>query len=90
MVNIFLIFYVLLGLFLMFILFKNKNTFDKHMNITNAIHTYNRLCIKRHDYIAMIDYKVVEDYDTTLFRLWDWGYKRMVPKDIYELIKEYI
>jgi hypothetical protein len=32
----------------------------------------------------------MEDYNKTLFRFWDWGYKRIVPKEIYNRIKDYI
>ena len=32
----------------------------------------------------------MEDFDKTLFRLWDWGYKNILPKEDFELIKPYI
>jgi hypothetical protein len=32
----------------------------------------------------------MESYNKTLYRLWDWGYKRIVPKEIYDRIKDYI
>lgn len=32
----------------------------------------------------------MEDFDKTLFRLWDWGCTRIVPEDVYEVIKPYL
>lgn len=32
----------------------------------------------------------MEDFDKTLFRLWDWGYKNILPKEDFELIKPYL
>ena len=31
-----------------------------------------------------------EEYNKTLWRLWDFGYKNILPKADYELIKPYI
>ena len=32
----------------------------------------------------------VESFGKTLWRLWDWGYTRILPKEKFELIKPYI
>lgn len=60
---------------------------------------YNRLVI----YYAMLCYydnegiyayevspSDMETYDSTLWRLWDWGYTRILPKEKFELVKPYI
>lgn len=37
-----------------------------------------------------VDYDDMENYVVTLWRLWDWGYTRILPKDKFEIIKPYI
>jgi hypothetical protein len=32
----------------------------------------------------------IEPFERTVFRLWDWGYKRILPKDKFEIIKPYL
>jgi hypothetical protein len=47
-------------------------------------------CIENHNYSYLVDYNDEESYEKTLFRLWDWGYTRILPKDKFEIIKPYI
>ena len=71
-----------------FLLIKNEITFFNQKKIIDAIHDY---AIDTHDYErAMIIFRSVEDYDETLWRLWDFGCKNILPKADYELIKPYI
>ena len=39
---------------------------------------------------AMEMYDHIRPYFITVFRLWDWGYKNILPKEDFELIKPYI
>lgn len=69
--------------------FKNKNTYENVAKINEAIYFYKIDCIKN-GVSSIVDYGDQEDYDKTLWRLWDWGYTRILPKDKFEIIKPYI
>ena len=71
---------------------KNINTFNCHDKIGKAIKKYKIVCIQNHDWEALhfVEYKDMEYYMKTLWRLWDWGYTRILPKDKFEIIKPYI
>ena len=71
---------------------KNGNTYRNHKKIVDAIFAYKLWCLNHGDYAAMqrVDYEHEESYERTLFRLWDWGYKRILPPDKLELIKPFI
>ena len=86
-------FFVIMG----FLLIRNCFTYRNQGIIATAIHLYNLNYIvttenlTEEDYKAnTIDYCVIENYYVTFTRIWDWGYKNLVPKDIYEKIKEFI
>lgn len=64
---------------------KNNNTSNKRELIIDAIYLYN---LEHYD--NRISYDYMEDYETTLYRLWDWGCTNIVPKHIYVKIKPYI
>ena len=73
-----------------FLAIKNHNTFIKQTSITKAIYNYKVKQINDglpHD---DVDYSDIEEYEKTLFRLWDWSNKRILPKEKYEIIKEYL
>lgn len=68
-----------------FMMVKNNNTANKRDHIINAIYIYN---LEHYD--NKISYGYMEDYEKTLYRLWDWGYTNIVPKHIYKKIEPYI
>lgn len=70
-------------------LIKNEITYKNHMIITEAILVYNIDMIKN-DSDSRINFEEAEDYATTFWRLWDWGYTRILPRDKFELVKPYI
>lgn len=74
------------------IMMKNLNTYNCHNKIGHAIHEYKFACIQNHDWVALhfVEYRDMESYEKTLFRLWDWGYTRILPEDKFEIIKPYI
>jgi hypothetical protein len=76
-------------LFMFFILVKNENTCKQRKKINKAIYHYRIFCA-REKITAEVDYVDNENYDKTLFRLWDWGCTRILPKEKYEIIKPYI
>lgn len=71
---------------------KNYITYINHKVIMDAIYNYYIDCLakERHNYRDDVAYVDMEPYDKTLFRLYDWGYTRILPKEKYEIIKPYI
>lgn len=70
------------------LLFKNDNTYHQYMKILKAINKYGNDTGEHSKAIEYIHSMV--QYEVTLYRLWDWGCTRIVPKDVYEVIKPYI
>ena len=91
---------VVVILFCCIMLLKNNNTFKNHVIISDAIaeyakhlidtdlNAYRKFVKESPDKHSVFSY--AEDYDKTLWRLWDWGYTRILPPDIFELIKPFI
>ncbi len=72
---------------------KNEVTFKNDMIICNAIYAYLSHLIEEGQYDPEnrpVTFEDMEDYDTTLYRIWDWGYTRILPPEKFELIKPYI
>lgn len=85
-----IIIFSLLGgmiIFCIFILIRNGFVFKVQIRMSNAIHGYNCWLIEQHRFNELISYDVIEEYDATMKRFWDWTHKRLVPPDIFELIK---
>lgn len=80
---------ILLVLFMLFVL-KNNATLDAHYKIIDAIRDYNIACIDSGNLGDMVDFYEMESYDKTLWRLNDWGYTNILPKEKFELIESYI
>lgn len=70
--------------------FKNNNTYKNHMIILNAIAKYNWAAILEDQCDKRIEYACIESYYKTLFNLFDWGYKNLVPRDVYKRIEPFI
>lgn len=70
-------------------LIKNEVTYRQRKKILKAIKEYENMCYK-HGEISNVDFEDIENYDSTLFRIWDWGYTRILPKDKFEIIEPYI
>ena len=68
---------------------KNLNTCKQQQKILFAISEYRCKCI-RYGFEPNVDYDDMEDYDSTLFRFWDWGYTNILPKEKFEIIKPFI
>ena len=71
---------------------KNLNTYLCQDKIDKAIHEYKLMCIRNSDWDALhyVEYEDEENYIKTFWRLWDWVYTRILPKDKFEIIKPYI
>lgn len=77
---------ILLGVLFMGRLFV---VFVNHTNITDAIFVYQMECIRAHEPYD-VTYDDAEDINRTLWRLWDFGRKRILPREKYAKIQKYI
>lgn len=70
---------------------KNEVTCRMQIKISTAIYNY-KVALIDEDPLAKfeVDYDDMEDYSETLIRFWDWGYKRILPRDKFEIIKPFI
>ena len=89
-VNIVWVICLALTVFVGLIAIKNGVTFRAHMTISYAIHRYTTEQILNERYEFDVTYDDMESYEKTLFRIWDWGYKRILPPDKFEIVKPYI
>jgi len=80
---------IFLGLCLIFII-KSAVTCHHHCRISDAICRYCISMIDQNRFNYEVYYDDMEEFDTTLWRLWDWGYKRILPSDKFEIIKPYM
>ena len=85
-----IIFWIIFGLCMVYAHVKSDNTYKQHHRILEAIFNHNIAAINNREFNLIIDYNHIEPYDTTFLRLWDWGYKRIVPPDVLEKIEPYI
>lgn len=71
---------------------KNDATFFARTKITDAIFKYHMHCIVSNNYegARLVTFEDMESYDDTMRRIWDWGYKRILPPEKFELIKPFI
>lgn len=60
--------------------------------LLNAVYDYNQDCIERGCYDELrVDYfDIFPQFDTVLYRLFDWGYKNILPKYVFEKIEPFI
>ena len=67
---------------------KLENTAEKRWIILCAIDNY---VIENDDTKkGLILFSSMESFVRTLFRLWDWGYENILPKEDFELVKPYL
>lgn len=92
MVEKFIICFILIILLFssVFLSIKDKNTRKQRLIILHAFHKYVSVCINNGTQISFDVWDYIEDYSSTLYRLWDWGYTRILPPEKFELIKDYI
>ena len=71
---------------------KNETTFRARTRITDAIFKYHMHCIVSNNYegARLVAFEDMESYDATMYRIWDWGYTRILPPEKFELIKPFI
>ncbi len=77
-------------IFCLLMIIKTEVTYKNRLILIDAIYKYRISLINQHIYEPGVDYKDKESFDKTLFRLWDWGYKRILPKEKFEIIEPFI
>lgn len=92
MMSIIMIVYISVMSLVLVFMIKNDVTFAQHTKISRAIYLYcmDQIYKGNLDYTKDVYFEDAEPYYKTLFRLWDWGYKRILPPDKFEIIKTYI
>lgn len=78
---------LVVSLFLILMVLKNKRTYECHMIICNAIYKYQ---IDMGFKNCLVEYDDMCTYDESFRRAFDWGYKHILPPDKYRIIKPYI
>ena len=65
---------------------------SKHLNmLLEATHAYNLDCIDRDALDEMLNYfDIFPTYDSVLYRLFDWGYDNILPKEVMDKIRPFI
>ena len=75
-------------IYCLFLWLKCDNAHKNQMKILNAIDAYWWDSHNARECIRLLDN--MEDYTSTLFRVWDFGCENILPKADYEIIKPYI
>jgi len=79
---------ILILLYELLMLIKIDNAYKNQEKILYAIDRY---IYETNNYIkGFYLLESMEDFDATIFRLTDWGYKNILPKEDFELIESYI
>lgn len=76
-----------------FLFWQVDNVYKRRTKIVEAIHAYNVHEINKDpniDDMYLIPYTCMETFDQTCHRFWDFKCDRIVPSDVYILIKDYI
>lgn len=68
-------------------LLKNECTAYMRMKISDAIISYQ---LNRDFFGRIVSLNDMEDYDSTFYRWWDWGYTRILPPEKFKIIKPWI
>ena len=75
-------------IYLVYLLLKIDNACDNQFKIIDAIDAYTRATGDCDTALKMV--ASMEDLEKTIFRLWDWGCKNILPYKYYKLIEPYI
>lgn len=86
-----LIVLIIVEVIILILLYKNLKTYSMRNKIIRAICKYNIDQINSDVYLYdEILYDCMESYGKTLFRIFDFDEKSIVPKDVYEKIELYL
>lgn len=90
-----LILEIILALVIAFVLINSVGIYrayfmaKRHEKIIEAIYAYRYYCMEN-NIDPEVDFDDRESLSKTVRRFYDWGYKNILPKGKYELIKEFI
>ena len=68
---------------------KSEVTFRQNVKIINGIYNYVLKCIDNLQE-PLVYYSDMRSFDKSLYSLFDWGYKNILPKDKFEIIEPFI
>lgn len=71
-----------------YLLVKLENAYNNQTIILNAIVDYSDQTGNIQKSLTLMEN--IEPFTKTVFRLWDWGYENILPKEDFELIKPYL
>ena len=70
---------------------KNENAYRNRLKILNAMHKYNMDMCDQKKFDLVLEYSdFMEPYTITILRFWDWGYRHIVPRPVFEKIAKYL
>lgn len=79
------------ALFVIVMMMKTAVTFWQQKRILDAVHRYNMNLIGEGRWNeSEVHFCDMENFDDTLWRLWDWGYKRILPAEKMAIIMPYL
>ena len=81
--------------FALFMSIRNEVACRNRCKIIDAIHDYGSYLIRDKDDLeapikTKLIYDKMESYNKTMIRFWDFGYKRILPKQEFDKIKDFI
>ena len=84
-----MIYVIIVWVLCVFFWAKNANTFHKTQIISDAIYKYAIDCIYTKNN-QLVNYDDKRGYTMTLLRFWDWGYKKILSPEKFQIIEKYI
>lgn len=85
-----LIFVTLFLTILVVLAAKNERTYHLEMLFIEAIDMYQSEKMSKGEFTYEVEFDDLEKYMKTFFRMWDWGYTRMLPPEKLEIILPYV
>lgn len=89
MIDIFRIILAVIFVLVMIAYIKLYVTYYHYGSMIDAIYAYSVKCLFNDD-TPYVDYNDMKDMDHAWLNIFDWGYKRIVPKTEYAILKPYI
>lgn len=71
---------------------KVDNATNNQLLISMAIFLYKKDRLEQEDlaHIDDVNWSDMEEFEKTVYRMTDWGYKRILPEEKYKLVKPFI
>lgn len=73
-----------------YMLYRNDRVYENRVKVIGAIMRYQVFCLEN-DISIKVDFNDIEEYDETLYkRPFDFSCEHILPKEKYEIIKEFM